>query len=134
MKRLNTYGEEFIQKVISEGRLEYINDYYQVDSITVTQSQTNHLINLVVVTHMEEMYFYNNEKYILDTYAEIECNELFTIPFSYYDKKELIENFVEDMYADIYNYKLKEITEIEYYRSGDISKEEIKSKLKNAIL
>ena len=43
MKRLNTYGEEFIQKVISEGRLEYINDYYQVDSVSVTQSQTNHL-------------------------------------------------------------------------------------------
>ena len=134
MKRLNTYGEDFIEKVKAEGKLEYINDYYQVDSITVTQSQTNHLINMYIVTHMEEIYFYNNEKYKLDIYSEIECNELFTIPFSYYDKKELIENFVEDIYANIYSYELKEITETEYNRSGDISKEEIRTKLKNAIL
>ena len=134
MKRLNEYGESFIEKVKEGGRLEYINDYYQVDSITVTQSQTYLLINLIVVTHKEEIYFYNNKKYILDTYAEIECNELFIIPFSYYDKKELIENFVEDMYANIYNYELKEISENEYNRSGDMTKEEVKSKLKNAII
>ena len=134
MKRLNEYGESFIEKVKEGGRLEYINDYYQVDSITVTQSQTYHLINLIVVTHKEEIYFYNNKKYILDTYAEIECNELFIIPFSHYDKKELIENFVEDMYANIYNYELKEISEDEYNRSGDMTKEEVKSKLKNAII
>ena len=134
MKRLNTYGKEYIQKVKEEGRLENINDYYQVDSVSVTQSQTNHLINLIVVTHSEEIYVYGNEKYILDTYAEIECNELFTIPFSYYDKREFIENFVEDMYANIYNYEIKEITENEYNRSGDMTKEEIKTKLKNAII
>ena len=136
MKRLNTYGEEFIQKVKEEGRLEYINDYYQVDSITVTQSQTNHLINLIVVTHSEGIYVYGNKKYTLDMYGEIECNELFTVPFSRSDerKKELIQNFVNTMYSNIFNYEIKEITEIEYNRSGDISKEEIKTKLKNAIL
>ena len=134
MKRLNTYGEEFIQKVKEGGRLGDINEYYQVDDITVTQSNTNHLINLTVVIHSEEIYIYANKKYTLDVYSKIECNELFTVPFSYYDKKELIENFVEDMYAAIFNYEIKEITEIEYHRSGDISKEEVKSKLKNAII
>ena len=136
MKRLNTYGEEFITKVKEEGRLEYINDYYQVDSVSVTQSQTNHLIDLVVVTHSEGIYVYGNKKYKLDRYGEIECNELFTIPFSRSDerKKELIENFVNTMYSNIYNYELKEITETEYNRSGDISEEEVRKILKNAIL
>ena len=129
MKKLNTYGEEYIKKVKLEGRLEDINDYYQVDSITVTQSQNNHLINLCVVTHTEEIYFYNNSKYKLDFYAEIECNELFTIPFSYNNKKELIENFMEDMVSDIFKYEIKEITENEYNTSRNISKEEIKTKL-----
>ena len=131
MKNLNAYGEEYIKKVKEEGKLEDINDYYQVDSITVTQSQTNHLINLCVVTHTEEIYLYNNKKYKLDIYSEIECNELFTIPLSSSDenKKELIENFVNTMYADIFKYEIKEITETEYYRYGDISKEEIKTKL-----
>ena len=136
MKNLNVYGEEFIKKVKEEGKLEEINEYYQVDNITVTQSQTNHLINLAVVIHAEEICLYNNKKYKLDVYTEIECNELFTIPFSFSDesKKELIENFVEDMYANIYSYELKEITEIEYNNSNDISKIEILNKLKNAIL
>ena len=131
MKNLKTYGESFIENVKLEGRLEDITDYYQVDSITVTQSQNNHLINLCVVTHTEEIYLYNNSKYKLDFYAEIECNKLFKVPFSSSDenKKELIENFVEDMYSNIFKYEIKEITEIEYNRSGDISKEEIKTKL-----
>ena len=131
MKNLNVYGEEFVEKVKEEGKLEDINDYYQVDSISITQSQTNYLINMCVVTHTEEIYLYNNNKYKLDIYSEIECNELFTIPFSYTDerKKELIENFVEDMYADIFKYEIKEITETEYNTSRDISLEEIKTKL-----
>ena len=131
MKNLNTYGEEFIEKVKLEGRLEDITDYYQVDSITVTQSQNNHLINLCVVMHSEEIYLYANEKYKLDIYSEIECNELFTIPLqiSSENKKELIENFVNSMYADIFKYEIKEITENEYNTSRDISKEEIKTKL-----
>ena len=136
MKKLNVYGEEFIKKVKEDGKLESLNDYYQIDNVSVTQSQTNHLINIDVVTHTEEIYLYNNSKYKLDFYAEIECNELFKVPFSSSDenKKELIENFVNTMYADIFKYEIKEITETEYYRYGDISKEEIKTKLKNAII
>ena len=136
MKNLNAYGEEFIEKVKEEGKLEDINDYYQVDNVSVTQSQTNYLINVYVVTHAEEVYLYNNKKYKLDIYAEIDCNELFTILFSSSDenKKELIENFVEDMYSNILSYEIKEITESEYNNSRDISKEEVKIRLKNAIL
>ena len=134
MKILNIYGEEFIEKVKAEGKLEDINDYYQVDSITVTQSQTNYLINMNVLVHVEECYIYANEKYKLDVYSEIECNEIFTIHFSSYDKKELIENFVEDMFADIFKYTIKEITEIEYNRSGDMTKEEVRSKLEDSII
>ena len=134
MKNLNLYGVEFIEKVKEEGKLEDINDYYQVDSVSVTQSQTSYLINMCIVTHSEEIYIYNNDKYRLDIYAEIECNEIFTIPFSYNNKKELIENFVEDMYADIFKYELKEITENDYNNSGDITKEEVKNRLKNAII
>ena len=134
MKNLNLYGVEFIEKVKEEGKLEDINDYYQVDSVSVTQSQTSYLINMCIVTHSEEIYIYNNDKYRLDIYAEIECNELFTILFSYNNKKELIENFVEDMYADIFKYEIKEITENDYNNSGDITKEEVKNRLKNAII
>ena len=136
MKKLNAYGEKYIEKVKEEGRLEDINDFHQISYISVTESQTSHLINLTVVTHSEEIYLYNNKKYRLDTYAEIECNELFTILFSSSDenKKDLIENFVNTMYADVFKYEIKEITEIEYNRSGDISKEEVKSKLEDTII
>ena len=136
MKKLNLYGESFTEKVKEEGKLEYINDYYQVDNVSVTQSQTNHLINVDVVTHSEEIYSYNNEKYKLDIYSEIECNELFTIPLSYTNraKEELIENFVEDISSDIHKYESKEITETEYNRSGDMSIEEVKGALEDAIL
>ena len=137
MRNLNVYGEEFIKKVKEEGKLEEINEYYQVDNITVTQSQTNHLINLAVVIHAEEICLYNNKKYKLDVYTEIECNEIFTVPFSFSDesKKELIENFVEDIFSsDIFKYEIKEITEIEYNNSNDISKIEVLNKLKTAIL
>ena len=135
MKNLNVYGEEFIKKVKEEGRLEDIADYYQLDNISVTQSQTNYLINIDVVTHSEEIYLYANEKYKLDIYSEIECNELFKIPFSSSDenKKELIENFINTIYADIFKYEIKEITETEYNTSRDISLEEIKSKLIDAM-
>ena len=131
MKNLNVYGEKAVEKIKIEGKLVDINDYYQVDTVSVTQSQTNHLINMDILSHSEEIYLYNGEKYKLDIYSEIECNELFTIPFSSSDenKKELIENFVTSMYADIFKYEIKEITETEYYRYGDISKEEIKTKL-----
>ena len=136
MKNLNNYGERFIEKVQEEGRLEDITDHCQVDSVSVTQSQINHLINLCVVIHTEEIYMYNGEQYKLDVYSEIECNELFTMPFSYTNraKEELIENFVKNMYSNIFNYEVEEITETEYNRSGDMSKEEIKRLLKKAII
>ena len=38
------------------------------------------------------------------------------------------------MYSNIFNYEIKEITENEYNSYGEMTKEEIKSKLKNAIL
>ena len=136
MKDLNTYGEKSIEKIKEEGKLVDINDWFQVDNVSVTQSQTNHLINMDVVTHSEEIYLYNNEKYKLDIYSEIECNELFTIPISYTNraKEELIENFVDDMYSDIHKYESKKITETEYNRSGDMSKEKVKNELEDAIL
>ena len=136
MKNLNLYGEEFIKKVEEIGKLEDVYEYYQVDNISITQSQTAYLINMCVVNHTEEIYVYNNKKYKLDIYSEIECNELFTVLFSHTDenKKELIENFVEDMYSNIFNYELKAITENEYNLCRDISKEDIKTKIINAII
>ena len=136
MRKLNGYGEEFIKQVTEGGRLEDTSDYFQVADVSVTQSQTNHLINLDVLTHTEEIYLYNNKKYKLDVYSEIECNELFTIPFSYTDehKKELIENFIEAIYSNIFNYEIKGITEDEYNRAGDLAKEDIKRKIIKAII
>ena len=136
MKNLNNYGERFIEKVKEEGKLININDWFQVDNISITQSQVNHLINLCVVIHTEEFYLYNGEQYKLDIWSEADCNEIFTIPFSDTDekKKDLIENFIEDMASDIHKYESKEITETEYNRSGDISLEEIRNKLENAII
>ena len=136
MKNLNVYGEEFIEKVKAEGKWEDVTDYYQVDSVSVTQSQTNFLINLCVLNHTEWIYRYNNAKYKLDVYNEMDCNEIFTIPISDTDakKKELIENFVKNMYSNIFCYDIKEITENEYNQSSDISKEEIKNRLKKAII
>ena len=135
MKNLNNYGKEFIEKV-KGGKLEDIFDYYKINNISVTQSQTGYLINMYVVVYTEEIYVYNNKKYKLDTYSQIDCNELFTVPCSSTDehKKELIEKFVENMYSDIFSYKAKEISENEYNQSSDISKEEIKSRLKNSII
>ena len=136
MKNLNVYGEEFIEKVKAEGKWEDVTDYYQVDSVSVTQSQTNFLINLCVVTHTEWIYIYNKKKYKLDLYNEMDCNEIFTIPCSSTDtkKKELVENFVEDMYSNIFNYDIKDITENEYNNSRDMTREEIKTKIINSII
>ena len=136
MKKLNSYGDEFIEKVKAEGKWEDVTDYYQVDSVSVTQSQTNFLINLCVLNHTEWIYRYNNTKYKLDIFSEMDCNEIFTIPLSDTDakKKELIENFVKNMYSNIFCYDIKEITENEYNQSSDISKEEIENRLKKAII
>ena len=71
MKNLNAYGEEFIKKIKEEGKLEDINEFHQISYIAVTESNTSHLINLDVLTHSEENYIYNNNKYKLDIYTEI---------------------------------------------------------------
>ena len=120
MKNLNFYGEDFIEKVKEEGRLEDINDFYQVDYVSVRQGQTSHLIDVTVILHSEEIYIYNNKKYKLDVYQEFVCNELFTISFNTKNKEDLIDNFVEDMYSNIFDYVILDITEDEYNSCRDI--------------
>ena len=136
MKNLNIYGDKSKEIIISEGRLENINDFHQISYISVTESQTNHLINLDVLTHSEEIYIYNNEKYKLDVYTEQECNELFTIPKSLStDKKEdLIDAFLDNPYENINDYNIKYITESEYNTSRDISISEIRDALEEKIM
>ena len=136
MKNLNIYGDKSKEIIISEGRLENINDFHQISYISVTESQTNHLINLDVLTHSEEIYIYNNEKYKLDVYTEQECNELFTIPKSLsQDKKEdLIDAFLDNPYENINDYNIKYITESEYNTSRDISISEIRDALEEKIM
>ena len=136
MKNLNIYGDKSKEIIISEGRLENINDFHQISYISVTESQTNHLINLDVLTHSEEIYIYNNEKYKLDLYTEQECNELFTFPKSLsQDKKEdLIDAFLDNPYENINDYNIKYITESEYNTSRDISISEIRDALEEKIM
>ena len=136
MKNLNIYGDKSKEIIISEGRLENINDFHQISYISVTESQTNHLINLDVLTHSEEIYIYNNEKYKLDVYTEQECNELFTFPKSLsQDKKEdLIDAFLDNPYENINDYDIKYITESEYNTSRDISISEIRDALEEKIM
>ena len=136
MKNLNIYGDKSKEIIISEGRLENINDFHQISYISVTESQTNHLINLDVLTHSEEIYIYNNEKYKLDVYTEQECNELFTFPKSLsQDKKEdLIDAFLDNPYENINDYNIKYITESEYNTSRDISISEIRDALEDKIM
>ena len=136
MKNLNIYGDKSKEIIISEGRLENINDFHQISYISVTESQTNHLINLDVLTHSEEIYIYNNEKYKLNVYTEQECNELFTFPKSLsQDKKEdLIDAFLDNPYENINDYNIKYITESEYNTSRDISISEIRDALEEKIM
>ena len=136
MKNLNIYGDKSKEIIISEGILENINDFHQISYISVTESQTNHLINLDVLTHSEEIYIYNNEKYKLDVYTEQECNELFTFPKSLsQDKKEdLIDAFLDNPYENINDYNIKYITESEYNTSRDISISEIRDALEEKIM
>lgn len=136
MKNLNIYGDKSKEIIISEGRLENINDFHQISYISVTESQTNHLINLDVLTHSEEIYIYNNEKYKLDVYTEQECNELFTFPKSLsQDKKEdLIDAFLDNPYENINDYNIKYITESEYNTSRDISIDVLRDTLEEKIM
>ena len=50
MKNLNSYGE-FINEVIEKGRLEDEQLYKQIDNISVTESNTNYLINIELLEH-----------------------------------------------------------------------------------
>lgn len=136
MKNLNIYGDKSKEIIISEGRLEDINDFHQISYISVTESNTNHLINLDVLTHSEEIYVYNNEKYKLDVYTEQECNELFTFPKSLsQDKKEdLIDAFLDNPYENLNDYNIKYITESEYNTSRDISMDVLRETLEENIM
>lgn len=140
MKNLNIHGDKSKEIIISEGRLEDINDFHKIIYISVTESNTDHLINLGVLTHSEEIYVYNNEKYKLDVYTEQECNELFTFPKSLsQDKKEdLIDAFLDNPYENLNdyldNYNIKYITESDYNTSSYLSMDFIGEKLEEKIM
>ena len=135
MKNLNSYDKEFIKEVIKNGRLEDIQIYRQTNYISITESTTNFLINLEIVEHEESIYYYNNIKYIYNSYKKFICNEIFTISkrLSEEAKEELVNNFCDD-FSNYYEFEQKEISEDEYYSSNDFSRWEIKQKLENKIL
>ena len=58
MKNLNLYGKKFINEVLNYGRWEDEDIYKQIDYISVTESNTNYLINLEIVEHSENKYIY----------------------------------------------------------------------------
>ena len=136
MKNLNSWGEKFINEVIEKGRLEDEKIYRQIDYISVTESNTNYLINLEIVEHSENKYIYNDIKYKFNTYKKFICNEIFTISkrLSEEAKEEFIDNFSDDFCSNYYEFEQKEITEDEYYSSNDLSRLEVKEKLENKIL
>ena len=136
MKNLNLYGKKFINEVLNYGRLEDENVYSQVDYISITESNTNYLINLEIVEHSEGKYIYNGIKYIYNSYKKFICNEIFTISkrLSKEKKQELINNFCDNFYSNYYEFDEEDITEDEYYLSNDLLRLEIKQKLENKIL
>ena len=48
MKNLNLYGEDFINEILNFGRLEDENIYKEINNVSVTESTTNYLINLII--------------------------------------------------------------------------------------
>ena len=136
MKNLNLYGKKFINEVLNYGRLEDENVYSQVDYISITESNTNYLINLEIVEHSEGKYIYNGIKYIYNSYKKFICNEIFTISkrLSKEKKQELINNFCGNFYSNYYEFDEEDITKDEYYLSNDLLRLEIKQKLENKIL
>ena len=135
MKKLNVYGEEFIEKVIEKGRLEDEQIHKQVDYLSITESNTNFLVNIEIVEHSEGKYIYNGIKYIYNSYKKFICNEIFTISkrLTEDEKEELISNFCDD-FSNYYQFEEEEISEDEYYSSNDLSRFEIKQKIENKIL
>ena len=132
---LNSYGEKFIEEVLNYGRWEDEDTYKQVDYISITESNTNFLINIEIVEHSETKYIYNNIKYIYNSYKRFTCNEIFTISkrLSESAKEELIDNFCDD-FSNYNEFEEEKITEDEYYSSNDLSIFEIKQKIENKIL
>ena len=135
MKNLNSYGENYIEKVLDYGRLEDEQIHKQVDYLSITESNTNFLINIEIVEHSESKYIYNNIKYIYHRYKKFICNEIFTISkrLTEDEKEELVENFCED-FSNYYEFEQENITESEYYSSNDLSRFEIRIRLENKIL
>ena len=136
MKKLNLYGKKFINEVLNYGRLEDENIYSQVDYISITESNTNYLINLEIVEHSEGKYIYNGIKYIYNSYKKFICNEIFTISkrLSKEKKQELINNFCNDMFSNYYNFYCEDISEDDFYLTSDLSENKIKYLLENEIL
>ena len=132
---LNLYGKKFINDVLNYGRWEDEDIYKQVDYISVTESNTNFLINIEIVEHAETKYLYNGIKYIYNSYKRFTCNEIFTISkrLSEEEKEELIENFCDD-FSNYNEFEEEDISEDEYYSSNDLSIFEVKQKLENKIL
>ena len=135
MKNLNSYGEKFINEVIEKGRLEDEQIHKQIDYISITESNTNFLVNIEVMEHSEKIYIYNGIKYIYNSYKKFICNEIFTISkrLSEEAKEELVENFCDD-FSNYYEFEEEKISEDEYYSSNDLSRFEIKQKIENKIL
>ena len=136
MKNLNSYGKEFIKEVIKKGRLEDIQIYSQTDYISITESTTNFLINLEIVEHSESKYYYNNIKYIYNSYKKFICNEIVKISKRLTEdaKEKLIDNFCDDYCSNYFEFEQEEISENEYYASNDLSLVKIKQKLEDKIL
>ena len=135
MKNLNSYGEKFINKILNHGRLEDEQIHRQIDYVSITESNTNFLINIEIVEHSESKYIYNGIKYIYNSYKKFICNEIFTISkrLSEEAKEESISNFCDD-FSNYYQFEEEEISEDEYYSSNDISRFKMIQKLENKIL
>ena len=136
MKNLNSYGEEFINEVLNYGRLEDEGLYSQIDYISITESNTNYLINLEIVEHSERKYIYKDIKYIYNSYKKFLCNEIFTISKKLNEEKkqELINNFCDDMFSNYYTFYYEDISEDDFYLTSDLSENKIKYLLENEIL
>ena len=135
MKNLNSYGEKFINEILNYGWLEDENLYRKIDYISITESNAHFLINIEVMEHSEEIYIYNNIKYLYNSYKKFICNEIFIISkrLSEDAKEELIDNFCDD-FSNYYEFEFEEISEDEYYSSNDLSRFEMILKLENKIL
>ena len=135
MKKLNSYGEEFINEILNYGRIEDEQIYKKIDYISITESNTNFLINVEIVEHSESKYIYNDVRYIYHGYKRFICNEIFTISKRLTEdaKVELISNFCYD-FSNYYEFEQEDISKDEYYLSNDLPKFKIRLKIENKIL